>query len=318
MAITTKSEKFTRIRLGSIPTNRPVPFDLHIQVGDHFVHYLRAGDQVSDEKKAQLVKKAADHFYIQSIEFPQFKAFINSLVQSDQISVKEKALILRESSFALVEELFENPNIEQAMIQSREVVGHFIDLMKEEAAAMGHLIGLSGHDFYTYNHSVDVSIYSLGLGARMGYSGNDLKNLGLGGLFHDIGKRNIPLSIICKQGPLEEAEWEEMKKHPQYGLAILNQQKDIAECIKACCFEHHESFLAGDGYPQKLIGEQIHPMARVVAIVDTYDALTTKRSYQNPMNPVSAIEFMRDKLVKKFDPDGLKVLLEVLAEMEKS
>lgn len=307
--------KYTRIRLGSVPTNRSIPFDLYIQVGDRFVHYLRAGDQIIEEKKSQLIKKAADHFFIPTTAMPKFKAFINGIVQSDTVGVAEKASILRESSMALVEELFENPNIEQALIQSQEVVDHFIDLMQGEADAMAHLIGLSGHDFYTYNHSVDVSVYSLGLGQRMGYSGQELKELGLGGLFHDIGKRNIPLSIICKDGPLDDSEWEEMKKHPQYGLAILNKQ-EISEAIKACCFEHHESFLGGNGYPQQLKGTEIHPMARIVSLVDTYDALTTKRSYNDPMSPRMAIEFIRDKIYQKFDPDVVKILLEVLAEMD--
>jgi HD-GYP domain-containing protein (c-di-GMP phosphodiesterase class II) len=305
--------KYTRIRLGSIPSGVAVPFDLYIRVGDHFVHYLRAGDQLSEDKKEQLMKKAADHFFLLEGEFPHFKAFINSVINGDDLKVAEKAAVLRESSMALVEELFESPNMDRALIQSREVVDQFLDLMKQDAQAMGHLIGLSGHDFYTYNHSVDVSIYSLGLGQILGYSGSDLKEIGLGGLFHDIGKRNIPLSIICKEGPLTDSEWEQMKKHPEYGLAILMTQ-DISDTIKACCFEHHEAFYGG-GYPRGLEGEQIHKMARVVSVADTYDALTTKRSYQDPMNPEAAIEFMRDRLTKKFDPDVMKALLEVLESM---
>jgi|FLYM01.1.fsa_nt_gi HD-GYP domain-containing protein (c-di-GMP phosphodiesterase class II) len=303
--------KYTRIRLGSIPPEMVVPFDLYIQVGNHFVHYLRAGDSLSLEKKQQLMSKAADHFFILSLEFPRFKQFINTLINGDKLKTSEKAMVLRESSMALVEELFENPSMEKALLQSKEVVQQFIDLMKQEAEAMGHLIGLSGHDFYTYNHSVDVSIYSLGLGQILGYSGEDLKEIGLGGLFHDIGKRNIPLSIICKQGPLTDGEWDQMKKHPEFGLAILMEQDGISEAIKACCFEHHEAYLGG-GYPRQIQGEEIHPMARIVSVADTYDALTTKRSYQDPMGPKVAIEFMRDRLKNKFDPQVMKALLDVL------
>lgn len=309
-------DKYTRIRLGSIPSEVPVPFDLYVKVGSRFIHYLRAGDQLSDEKKSQLIKKSADHFFILSLEFSRFKAFINSLVTGNELQVSEKASVLRESSMALVEELFENPKMEKALVQSREVIDHFIDLMKQDAEAMGHLIGLSGHDFYTYNHSVDVSIYSLGLGQILGYSGLELKEIGLGGLFHDIGKRNIPLSIICKEGPLDESEWDQMRKHPEYGLAIL-MEHDTSEVIRACCFEHHEAFFGG-GYPRDIKGEEIHGMARIVAVADTYDALTTKRSYQDPMSPTAAIEFMRDRLKAKFDPEVMKALLSVLERMKNS
>ncbi|NCN95318.1 MAG: HD domain-containing protein [Bdellovibrionales bacterium] len=308
--------KYSRIRLGSIPPFVPVPFDLYIKVGDRFVHYLRIGDQITSEKKQQLIKKAADHFYILSVEFPRFKEFINSLILGDELETSEKASVLRESSMALVEELFESPHLEKALTQSKEVVNQFLDLMRQDAEAMGHLIGLSGHDFYTYNHSVDVSVYSLGLGQILGYSGEDLKTIGLGGLFHDIGKRNIPISIITKQGPLDDSEWEQMRKHPEYGLAILMEQK-IDSRIKACCFEHHEGFFGG-GYPREIQGEEIHKMARIVSVADTYDALTTKRSYQDPMTPKVAIEFMRDRLKQKFDPDVMKAMLEVLRRMEES
>jgi HD-GYP domain-containing protein (c-di-GMP phosphodiesterase class II) len=101
-----------------------------------------------------------------------------------------------------------------------------------------------------------------------------------------------------------------MKKHPSYGLHILTDNS-LSENIKACCFEHHESF-QGNGYPQELPATEIHPMARIVAICDTYDALTTKRSYSNPMHPREAMDLMTSKLAERFDPGLLKAMLEVM------
>ncbi|MEM7645916.1 MAG: HD domain-containing phosphohydrolase, partial [Pseudomonadota bacterium] len=87
-----------------------------------------------------------------------------------------------------------------------------------------------------------------------------------------------------------------------------------SEAIKACCYEHHESFL-GNGYPQELPGDQIHPMARIIAICDTYDAMTTQRSYNQPMTPKDAIEFMTTKLKDRYDPELLRVLREVMFKL---
>ena len=87
--------------------------------------------------------------------------------------------------------------------------------------------------------------------------------------------------------------------------------------MKACCFEHHESFL-GNGYPQQLTGPEIHPMARIVAITDTFDALTTKRSYNQPMTPSKALEFMSTKLASKYDVDLLRAMNSVLFKMGKA
>jgi putative nucleotidyltransferase with HDIG domain len=182
--------------------------------------------------------------------------------------------------------------------------------------AMVNLIGLSSHDFYTYNHSLDVSIYSLGLGQAVGFRGKELKELGLGGLFHDIGKRYIPLEIICKSGPLTDQEWMQMQKHPVYGLHIL-EEHDTPETIKACAFEHHESML-GNGYPQNLTATEIHPMARVVSVADTYDALTTKRSYNDPMKPTDAISLMSGKLNGRYDAEVMKALLTIFDKLRQA
>lgn len=307
--------KFMKIRLNSIHPKRKVPFDIFVQLGERFVHYLRAGDSLAAEKIAHFEKKAPDSFFIYESERLNFKNYVRSQMQDSSLMPREKALILRESSMALVEELFESPDIGRALDESKQVITDFIELMDTEPDAMVHLIGLSSHDFYTYNHSLDVGIYSLGLGAAAGYSGQDLHELGQGALFHDIGKRQVSVDIICKAGPLDDVEWAQMQKHPQFGLAILTQQ-NASDAIIACCFEHHESF-TGNGYPQQLLGDEIHPMARIVAITDTYDALTTKRSYNEPMTPLNALKLMKEKLGSKYDPELMTVMSEILFKLEK-
>jgi len=220
--------------------------------------------------------------------------------------------MLKESSFCLVEELCENPNVEQALEEAKSVISNFVNFIDAEPSAVASLIGLSSHDFYTYNHSLDVCVYSLGLGQTAGFtSKEDLLDVGRGALFHDIGKRKVPVEIICKKGGLDEAEWAQMKRHPLFGLQLLNEFPDISDSIKACVFEHHENHI-GNGYPQAIKGHEIHPMARIVALTDTYDALTTKRSYNDPMMPKDALTMMKEKLAGRFDPDLLKAMYSVL------
>lgn len=302
-----------RIRINSIHPSTPIPFDIYINLNNKLVHYLRAGDSLSIEKILNFEAKASDLFYVPLDNRQDYKDYIHNRISSSDLSTVEKAVVLRESSIALVEELFESPDIAQALQESRAIINNFVELIDEEPEAMSHLISLSSHDFYTYNHSLDVSIYSLGLGKVSGFSHNELKELGEGALFHDIGKRNVNVEIITKSGPLNDVEWAQMQKHPQFGLQILNEY-DVSEAVKACCFEHHESFL-GNGYPQQLEGDEIHPMARIVAITDTYDALTTKRTYNQPMSPKDAVSFMTTKLQSKYDPDLLNALSSVMFRM---
>jgi HD-GYP domain-containing protein (c-di-GMP phosphodiesterase class II) len=279
---------------------------------------LREGEKLTAEKLQQLASKSqGDFFYVQTAQWQAYKDFIQVQIKSSEIPVIEKAQILRASSLALVEELFEHPDVNVALQSSRPIIENFVSFMEAEPSAMSHLIGLSGYDFYTYNHSLDVSIYALGLGKILGMSPVELEELGLGSLFHDIGKRNVSLDILCKKGTLSKDEWTVMQQHTHYGFMILNQNPKISDAIKAACFEHHESF-QGNGYPQQLHGNEIHPFARIVAITDTYDALTTQRSYNVPLAPFDALNLMKDQLHGRYDPDMLKAMHSVLFQLKKA
>ena len=308
------STNYFKIRVHTLLPTRPTAFDVFVMINGKHIHYLRPGELLSASKIAHLDR--ADVFYVPEPQRQAYKTYVFDTLNDASVDVKTKATILRESSLTLAEEIFEKPDVKEALHDSKELISNFIEFMDEEPGAMAHLISLSAHDFYTYNHSLDVGIYSLGLGKVAGYAHDDLLELGRGALFHDIGKRNVHVDIICKDGPLDDVEWAQMQKHPLYGLKILTEYA-CSEAMKACCFEHHESFL-GNGYPQALSGPEIHPMARVVAITDTYDALTTKRSYNKPMSPRDAIEFMSTKLKGKYDPDLLKAMNSVLFKMEKA
>lgn len=305
-----------KVRVKSLIPGKPTSFDLFIRVNQQMLLYLRAGDQLDKTKLDSLSSKdSGQHFYVANADKQAFKSYVHNQILSSETNPKEKALILRESSLTLVEELYENPDVGQALSAARPIVDQFVRFMKAEPEGMSHLISLSGHDFYTYNHSLDVAIYSLGLGEALGFQPDELEELGAGSLFHDIGKRQVSLDILCKKGPLDENEWAQMQKHPQFGLILLNEQVGVSDAIKAACFEHHESF-SGNGYPQNLSGQEIHPFARIVAIADTYDAMTTQRSYNVPLKPVDAVIMMKEKLAGRYDPQFLKAMYSVLFRLQ--
>jgi HD-GYP domain-containing protein (c-di-GMP phosphodiesterase class II) len=312
----TDAAKYFRIRLSTLRPEKRTAFDIFVHIDSKFILYLRTGDRLGDSKIASLHDRdTGNSFFVKNEDRDKYRAWVREELTSDLISPFDKAKILRESSVAIMEDLFENPEVNRALDESRPIIKDYIEFMQHEPEAMSFLISLSGHDFYTYNHSLDVSIYSLGLGQAIGYKGKDLEELGTASLFHDVGKRNVSLDILCKKGPLDDAEWEQMKRHPQYGLIILNGNPNISDAIKAACFEHHESF-SGNGYPQALSGHEIHPFARIVAITDTYDAMTTQRSYNVPLKPTDAVTMMRDKLNGRYDPDMLKAMHSVLFKLK--
>ncbi|MEY4615115.1 MAG: hypothetical protein RJB66_75 [Pseudomonadota bacterium] len=309
---------FLKIRLTSIHPSKPLTFNIYVFIHNHYTLYLREGEIITPQKLASLAAKShSDFFFVSADQWGAYKSFIHQQITAEDIPASVKAQILRESSVALVEELFEHPDVNVALDSSRPIIDNFVSFMETEPEAMGHLISLSGHDFYTYNHSLDVSIYALGLGKVLGMTPKELEELGLGALFHDIGKRNVSLDILCKKGPLDKDEWAAMQQHPQFGFVILDQNPNVTDAAKATAFEHHESF-TGNGYPQQLVGEEIHPFARIVAITDTYDALTTQRSYNQPKKPLEAIEFMIEQIKGRFDPEMMKAMHSVLFNVKKT
>lgn len=303
---------YFQIRVGTLLPDTPLPFDLYVLVNKKYIHYLPQGAVLTGEKLSRV--KDSEQFFVPLSQRQSFKNFISTTMNQDSVSIETKAKVLRETSIALVEEIYEKKDIGEALKDSKEIIGHFVHLMNTAPDSIDHLIQLSTHDFYTFNHSLDVSVYALGIGQLMGYTDEMLSELGRGSIFHDIGKKWVAAEIICKKGALDEAEWSQMQRHPEYGLKILSEY-DVSDAIKACCFEHHESFL-GNGYPLGLDGASIHPMARIVAIADTFDALTTQRSYNQPMTPKDAVTFMSTKIKDKYDPDILKTLNDVVNRLD--
>lgn len=301
------------IRIKSLPPFRPIPFQLFVYINGSYFLYLKAGDSLSESRIVDFETKHPRSLFIEKENVQMYKDYIHNCIKSDAFSGQQKAKILRESSMSIVEELFENPDLEKVIKKSQDVVHDFIDLIDQDSKTMSHLLSLSSHDFYTYNHSLDVSILSLGLGRLLGYRGEELQELGEGALLHDIGKRNVGVEIITKKGVLTEEEWSIMQSHPQYGLIILNDM-NVSDNIKACCFEHHESF-AGNGYPQQLAGDEIHPYARIIAVTDTYDALTTKRSYNEPVDPKDAVRFINENISERYDKDIIKAMSSIISSM---
>ena len=165
-------------------------------------------------------------------------------------------------------------------------------------------------DTYTRGHSDRVSEYSVLIGEALGLPEEDIKKLKIGGLFHDIGKIGVPDSILQKAGKLSDDEYSEIKNHPSIGAHILSTAsifQDIIPIVK----HHHERY-DGKGYPSQLVGENIPYLARITAVADTFDAMTSKRSYRDSL-PLDYVitEFERCKGTQ-FDPKIADVFLDIL------
>ena len=187
-----------------------------------------------------------------------------------------------------------------------------IHLVIEDESILLGMTMIKNYDEYTFNHSVNVSIYSLAIGKRLGFSKKTLTELGITALLHDIGKSKIPREVLNKPAALNDEEWEMMKRHPLMGVEVVLNLKQLGEInprMVVGIFDHH---LMPDlsGYPKLFRKKEVSLFGRIIQISDAYDAMTTPRIYKRiPYTPEQALALMLREKVAHFDPLLLKIFI---------
>ena len=178
------------------------------------------------------------------------------------------------------------------------LVSEIADSVTRNPSALISLARIKTADEYTFMHSVAVCALMVGLARQMGLNDEATQQAGLAGLLHDLGKAHIPLEILNKPGKLSDAEFALMRGHPGAGHALLQGQGLPAPVLDACL--HHHEKIDGTGYPHRLPAEQITTLARMAAICDVYDAITSDRPYKAGWDPAESLrrmaEWTRDHL----------------------
>lgn len=207
----------------------------------------------------------------------------------------------------VVESVHENRDHADELHQLEPYIGEFMDFMGESPSSISVLTQIERFDQSTFDHSVNVSILSLVYGHYKGFDEEELFQLGFGALMHDIGKTKLSRRIIQKEGELTDKEWEIVRKHPEKGHDILSRS-DFEEATRKIALQHHEH-PDGSGYPDE--ETDVHPYARIVSVVDVYEALTADRPYRDPMNPLRAYTVLRDEF---YDHPETRPILEDLIQ----
>ena len=188
------------------------------------------------------------------------------------------------------------------------LVNSIIDEILCTKNIMINLSDLRTVDEYTFGHSVNVAILSLVMGKALGLNELRLRDLGIGAILHDIGKTQIPNEILNKKGKLENEEVQIIKKHSTLGYEILKRYEDISSLSKGAVLFHHER-IDGSGYPFGKKGEDIHLFGRIVAITDTFDAMTSNRVYKRKVSNGEALEYIHSTAMTNYDYDLVKIFM---------
>lgn len=173
----------------------------------------------------------------------------------------------------------------------KSLIQHLLIDMKSNDEVSALLTDVYVHDNYVFTHSLNVTLYALSIGLKLGLSQKDLETLGLGGILHDIGKMLVPNDILFKPGKLSSDEFAEMKRHATYGYDILRNMQSIPLMVAHCAFQHHER-LNGSGYPRGIKTDDIHLFGKILAVADVFDAVTSHRIYRSAMLPHEGLEIL--------------------------
>ncbi len=166
-------------------------------------------------------------------------------------------------------------------------------------------------DTYTYGHSKKVSKYATDIAEALGFSEKQIASIRAAGLLHDIGKIGVADQILSKNGPLNDEEWEPIRAHPSIGVSILKHVEELKDCIAAVQY-HHERY-DGNGYPSGLKGDNIPIDARILAVADSFDAMTSSRPYRNkPRTDAQALEEIKRCSGTQYDPKIVKIFVETM------
>ena len=204
-----------------------------------------------------------------------------------------------------------SPNIKKI----KRVVQSIVDQILNEENSLVGLTTIRDYDEYTFTHSVNVCIFSVALGRRLGLSKLQLYDLGLAALFHDLGKSRVPLEVLNKSGGLTDDEWRIMMSHPWLGVLALFQmrgQQELPFRAMVVAYEHHMK-IDLTGYPRNLRPRTMSMYSKIVAAADGFDAATSRRSYQSePLSPAAVLQEMRDNPRRGMDPVVVKAFVNLV------
>jgi HD-GYP domain-containing protein (c-di-GMP phosphodiesterase class II) len=236
-----------------------------------------------------------------------------SVVDEEEKNLERQAQEVYSGALAIVANVFHEIRLGRVpkAAEARKLVTRIGDLILRDRDVLLGLTMLKNYDDYTYNHSVNVCILCLALGERLTLDGEQLVQVGIAGLLHDIGKTSLCLELIRKPGKLTQQEFEEIKRHPQAGAKILKRMAGVHPEAVLAVLQHHLRYNRS-GYPRLPDNVRASPLSYVVAIADTYDALTTVRSYQPQHQPRDALDVMAALAGADLHPDYLKIFVEML------
>lgn len=263
--------------------------------------------QLSQERMERLIQDGAKHAYVRRSELDRvaraLRADLDEILANESTGPEERVAVLQvaaaseiDGSFRLIDcDRYVAVALRFGKLIARLAIEHELDAHK--------LFQLVWHDERKCSRVPNVAAYCGALAKQLGIQGEaELEQVTVGAMLYDIGERFVPEEILSKNGPLTNHEWGIVEQHPRTGFLNLLEFEVITEGQRLMAYQHHER-INGHGYPVHLTGDEIHPWAKMLAVVDVFDAATGSRPYRKPLELPEALDILRRNAGTLFDEE---------------
>jgi HD-GYP domain-containing protein (c-di-GMP phosphodiesterase class II) len=269
--------------------------------------YQRAGGVLDHQVLARLSDAGIQRVFVRTEDFHQFGARLLEKVESlaGQVSIPpaERFAALQSAVAMEIERTAHTIDCGPYVAVSQRVGRDLTRTFAGNEVLPNDLFRLARHDFNTFTHVTNVAGYSIILAEKLGLaSGDELEHIAKGAMLHDLGKRFIPAAILSKPAKLDREERAVIETHPLRGYEELCVRDDVSFEQLMMAYQHHEKW-DGSGYPVGIARDEIHPWARMLAVVDVFDAMTGMRPYRKPATAQAAMDYIRQNAGTHFDPE---------------
>lgn len=311
-------DEFIKIPTMLVSYDCGIKFDVYIRKGDNYFLLARHGE-LSEGHKCRLRAHDVDELFIHSQDVATYDEYIErnfaTLLDNDSIPLHHRSRMLYDYSLGMGRTLLNSGEKSLPTPKYREkleaLTENTYEYITRKKGAAKSIAGLLSHNYRTYSHCVNVSIYSILVMVALDYGKHRAKLIGTGALLHDIGKTKIPRQILDKPGPLTDAERDVINTHPAHGLDVCRDM-DLDTLTQECIVQHHEK-LDGSGYPYQT--RRIPEYVRIVTIADIFDALTSARPYSKAYTAFEALKIIsKDAEAGRLDKDLSRQFVLILSD----